>query len=131
MKKFYKEEGENLPSVVYLEEGTQPPGFSLLVDAAEIRKALAAIYNKRAADGLEFFNQFRLDLAAQFDSGALSIHDAHYIETKLASTKAFLISGDWATAQYEIQQTTEEGAYTTEIKSSLLASVSSYVSDSY
>jgi len=131
MKKFYREDGEELPSVVYTEEGTQPLGFSPLVDAAEVKVALAALYKKRTADGVDFFNQFRLDLAAAFDSGALTIADAHFIETKLANVKAFLLSGDWATAEYEIQQTSVEGAYTDSLKDSLLSGVSLYVAENY
>jgi len=45
--------------------------------------------------------------------------------------KAFLLSGDWATAEYEIQQTLVEGAYTDSLKDSLLSSVSLYVADNY
>lgn len=131
MKKFYKEDGEELPSVIHTEEGTQPLGFSPLVDSAEVKVALAALYKKRTADGVHFFNQFRLELAAEFESGALTIADAHFVETKLAKAKGFLLSGDWATAEYEIQQTLVEGAYTDSLKDSLLFSVSSYVMENY
>ena len=131
MKKFYTEDGEDLPSVVHREEGTQPTGFSLLVDSAEAKVALAALYKKRTADGADFFNQFRLDLAAEFELGTLTIADAHFVETKLANVKAFLLSGDWATAEYEIQQTSVEGAYTDSLKDSLLSGVSLYVAENY
>ena len=47
-------------------------------------------------------------MALEYNAGTLSIEDANYIETKLIVVTNFLLTGDWATAQSQINNVTVE-----------------------
>ena len=67
-------------------------------------------YDGRTEDGKNYYDEVRGSLALQYNAGTLSIEDANYIEvTKLSVVKSLLITGDWATAQYEMDNNVVTG----------------------
>jgi hypothetical protein len=116
-KKFYIEDDPNGSCVKHSESA--PLGFTEIVDQTEIKNQYVKIYNKRAKDGANLYNSIRADLAALFNSETITIEAAYGIEVALMSAKSFLLSGDWATAQYSLNQITINESYSQSIHDSI------------
>lgn len=126
VKKFYKEDNEPIPDIKFLEEGTQPAGFTEITDIDEIKSQYKKIYHERAKHGLELYNDIRVDLATEFNTGEMTEADAYFIEKKLIDAKSFLLTGNWVMARHELDQLTIEGAYTQGIHDSIKLKVDDY-----
>lgn len=98
-------------------------------------------YSLRKVDGENYYNDLRAKLSISFNSGDLTIQNAFYIEDKLMKVKSFLMSGDWATAQYEVSNNiTIAGAvsnddisnnYTQALHDEIKLKIDTYVQDNY
>jgi len=131
-KKFYEENNEAIPAVQFIEEGSQPAGWVEVTDADRINTLTKKLYLQRELDGRELYEIIRAQLAEQFNSGSLTLADAHFIETKLINAKSFLITGDWATAQYELGLlTVPDNAYTQELHDMVTLSIETYMDLNY
>ena len=100
------------------------------------------VYNQRTIDGQNYYDEVRGNLALQYNAGTLSIEDARYIEVeKLSVVKSLLITGDWATAQYEmdnnvvtngtVSQTDIDNGFTQAIYDDIKAGIDTYVTEHY
>ena len=103
---------------------------------------IIATYSIRTEDGQNYYDEVRGNLALQYNAGTLSIEDANYIEvTKLSVVKSLLITGDWATAQYEmnndvvtggtVSQTDIDNGFTQAIYDNIKSSIDDYVTIHY
>jgi len=115
---------------------------SLTADDVLVLENIIKVYNQRTDDGIDYYNQVRGTLALQYNAGTLSIEDANYIEvTKLSVVKSLLITGDWATAQYEmdnnvvtngtVSQTDIDNGFTQAIYDDIKAGIDTYVTEHY
>jgi hypothetical protein len=105
--------------------------YSGLEESDKTSFDLEKLYQKRSDDGIGLYSKLRSNLVKLFHSGDLSISGAHFIEKKLMFAKSFLLSGDWATAQYELGQIEVEGDYTQEIHDAIKSEVDDYVNNNY
>lgn len=126
-KKFYKENIQSIPAILYVEEGSEPTGWLEITDPDEIKRETKKLYIQRSNDGKALYESIRADLAGMYNSGDLTIADAHSIEIKLINAKSFLITGDWATAQYEMSLITVGGAYTQELNDDITGQINNYI----
>jgi hypothetical protein len=115
---------------------------SLTADDVLVLENIIKVYHQRTDDGIDYYNQVRGTLALQYNAGTLSIEDANYIEvTKLSVVKSLLITGDWATAQYEmdnnvvtngtVSQTDIDNGFTQAIYDDIKAGIDAYVTEHY
>lgn len=130
-KKFYEENNEPIPAVRFLEEGSQPVGWVEVTSADRINTLTKKLYLQREQDGRALYDDIRAQLAKDFNSGELTLSDAHFIETKLVNAKSFLLTGDWATAEYELSLLVIEGAYTQELHDDINLNISNYMTLNY
>jgi len=105
--------------------------YSALTDQDTTLYSISSLYENRAIDGAQLYNDIRASFAVLFQNGSLTIADAHFIELKLINVKSFLFSGDWATAQHEIDTLEIEGAYTSLIHKDIKTKIDVYVNDNY
>jgi len=61
-----------------------------------------ALYLERETDGKLFFDEFRADLVLEYGDGGITLAQANYIEVKLLNIKSMLLTGEWMSAQYEM-----------------------------
>ena len=130
-KKFYEENNEAIPAVQFIEEGQQPAGWVEVTNADRINTLTKKLYLQRELDGRNLYENIRAQLAEDFNSGSLTLADAHFIETKLINAKSFLLTGDWATAQYELSLLVIEGAYTQELHDDINLNITNYMTLNY
>jgi hypothetical protein len=115
----------------------------LTLTAEDVIPLEAAIktYDIRAIDGVNFYNELRGGMSLEYKSGELDIKKANYIEIKLINVKSFLLTGDWATAQYQInnvivedEKVSEEdieNGFTQERYNTIKTDVDVYVKENY
>jgi len=130
-KKFYEENNEAIPAVQFIEEGQQPTGWVEVTNADRINTLTKKLYLQRELDGRNLYENIRAQLAEDFNSGSLTLADAHFIETKLINAKSFLLTGDWATAQFELSLLVIEGAYTQELHDDINLNITNYMNLNY
>ena len=130
-KKFYEENNEAIPAVQFIEEGQQPLGWVEVTNADRINTLTKKLYLQRELDGRNLYENIRAQLAEDFNSGSLTLADAHFIETKLINAKSFLLTGDWATAQFELSLLVIEGAYTQELHDDINLNITNYMTLNY
>jgi len=130
-KKFYEENNEAIPAVQFIEEGQQPAGWVEVTNADRINTLTKKLYLQRELDGRNLYENIRAQLAEDFNSGSLTLADAHFIETKLINAKSFLLTGDWATAQFELSLLVIEGAYTQELHDDINLNITNYMNLNY
>jgi len=79
---------------------------SLTAEDVLVLENIIITYEGRAIDGQNYYDEVRGGMALEYNAGTLSIENANYIEVKLGVVKSFLLTGDWATAQYQINNVT-------------------------
>ena len=104
-------------------------------------EALIKTYDTRTIDGLNYYNEIRAGLALEYSKEEIDIKQANYIEIKLINIKSFLLTGDWATAQYQINnvivedekvsETDYENGFTQERYNTIKTDVDVYVKENY
>jgi hypothetical protein len=104
-------------------------------------EALIKTYDTRTIDGINYYNEIRAGLALEYNQEEIDIKQANYIETKLINVKSFLLTGDWATAQYQINnvivedekvsETDYENGFTQERYNTIKTDVDVYVKENY
>ena len=77
----------------------------------------------------------------EYNAGTLPIEHASYIEHKMIVVKSFLLTGDWATAQFEmnnkvvvdgiVSQEDIDNGFTQERYDNIKISIDTYVSEHY
>jgi len=130
-KKFYEESNEAIPAIQFIEEGSEPAGWVEVTNADRINTLTKKLYLQRELDGRNLYENIRAKLAKDFNSGSLTLAEAHFIETKLVNAKSFLLTGDWATAQHELSLLVVEGAYTQELHDDINLNISNYMALNY
>lgn len=115
--------------------------LSLLPSDTLVLENIKYTYSIRSLDGGAYYNDVRANLSIQFSEGNLTIEKAFYIENKLLKVKNFLISGDWATAQFEITNNVVENGvvssedilngYTQQFHDDIKNYIDNYVSQNY
>lgn len=98
-------------------------------------------YSVRETDGKGYYNDVRASLYLEYQGGTLPIENAYYIEDKLLKVKGFLLSGDWLTAKYEMEnyvvvngvvsQTDINHQYTQARHDEILGYITNYVNTNY
>jgi len=105
--------------------------YSSLTTNDESITKIEKVYEKQAYEGNDFYNKFNLDISNKYRNGDISIEDVYFIEKKLINIRIFLNSGDWATAQYELQFIDIEQSYTEELHNILKTKIDNYVNENY
>lgn len=129
-KKFYKEDNEAIPAIVYQE--TAPAGFSEITDADEVKSRYIKLYEQREVDGKDYFDKMRSDLVYDYATGVKTDAEIYEIETKLESVILKIKSGDWMTASAEMtNNVTVSGALTQALYDQILGEINNYVATNY
>lgn len=115
--------------------------ISLTAEDVLTLENIISVYEVRAADGVNYYDQVRGSLALEYNAGTLPIEHASYIEHKMIVVKSFLLTGDWATAQFEmnnkvvvdgiVSQEDIDNGFTQERYDNIKINIDTYVSEHY
>lgn len=128
-KKYYTEDNEPLPAIIYAE--TQPTGFSLIADAEKVLFLTKKRYEGYEKDGKDFYNGFRSNLYLEIVAGNVAASDAFIVEGYLKDVKDNLITGNWMTARHLCNSLATQGIFTQTLKDTILAGMDAYITENY
>jgi hypothetical protein len=138
-KKFYKEDNENIPSIVYSE--TQPPvnsdgnSYSEITDQNQLDDLFFKLNNKRSNWGKDYISSFKVEnFGENYRDGNLSDSNIYYLYQKLALLIAVIKDGNIDCALFilnnEINTITQadiDNGYTQEIHDSIVNDLTNYL----
>ena len=96
-----------------------------------MEKEIQNSYFIREIDGLRFYRAMRANLVKMLLTEQLTSDEVDLIDLKVEKGIAKMITGDWISTKYRIEESTVEGAYTQEYKDELLRKISTYIETHY
>lgn len=128
---FYIEDdyGQGIPAIMF--EETQPAGYTLITDQAELRKCYMAKYAERELDGSNWFEEFRADLMMDIISTTYTPTEVFLLEQHLHALVVQLLEGSWMTAQNTSTNLTLSGIYDQAMKDEIQGVIDTYVTNNY
>ena len=128
-RKFYKENGEALPAIVF--ELEQPAGFTEITDPAEIKELYLTQYLLRIDDGKNFVLNFTADMYINVINGVYTDVEVFALENHIKNIYDELNNGFWLTAQNTNQNLSLSGIYTQTLKDEIQLTLDNYVNANY
>ena len=133
MKKFWKEDVEG--AVIYSVDKPVMSGdgynFVVISNIEEIKVLVKSLYEKRGLDGIDFFENYRVDIVVLYSLGVKTALDVYEIEQKLDHVITKIIRGDWLTASNEITKVVAEGALDQDFITEIKSGINLYISENY
>lgn len=129
MRKFYKEDNEIIPAIVY--ELSNPSGYTEINDNAELKRLYIGLYKQREIDGLNYFEDFRADLIMKIISGTYNELEVFGLETHLKYLQDEIILGNWLTAQNINSNLSLNGIYDQTMKDEIQNYIDNYILNNY
>jgi len=132
-KKFYKEDNEPIPSIVYSE--TQPIGFSEITDQYELSGLYLKQNNKMKQLGRDYVSSFKVSsFGLLYRDGTLTDANVNYLYNKLTQLLLRLEDGNFDSAKFllenelnTITQDDIDNGYTQVIHDQILNDVNNYL----
>lgn len=128
-RKFYKEDGEQIPAIVF--ELDAPVGFTEITEQEEIKTLYILQYQYRIADGKKFVLDFTADIYIDVLNGIYSDIEAFQLEAHIKDIYNELNNGLWLTAKNTNTNLELLGIYTQELKDEIQAILDAYVFENY
>lgn len=138
-KKFYKEDNEAIPSIIYSE--TQPPvnsdgnSYTEITDENELNDLYFKLDKRLIKDGKEYASRFKVEIfGVKYRSGLLTDQNVDYLYNKLSQLLIRLEDGSWNSVKYILQNTLNtiaqediDNGYTQEVHDKILNDITSYL----
>ena len=128
-RKFYKEDGEQIPAIVF--ELDAPVGFTEITEQEEIKTLYILQYQYRIADGKKFVLDFTADIYIDVLNGVYSDIEAFQLEAHIKELYSELNNGLWLTAKNTNSNLEILGIYTQQLKDEIQATLDAYVFENY
>ena len=128
-RSFYKEDGEAIPAIQFVE--TQPVGYTLITDTTELRICYMNQYRQRELDGRDWFEEFRADLMMDIISAVYTPTEVFLLEQYLKALTENVIAGSWLTAQSISTNLVLSGIYDQVMKDEIQNRIDIYVTNNY
>ena len=128
-RKFYKENDEQIPAIVF--ELESPVGFTEITEQEEIKTLYILQYQYRIADGKKFVLDFTADVYIDVLNGVYSDIEAFELEAHIKDLYNELNNGLWLTAKNTNSNLEILGIYTQELKDEIQAILDAYVFENY
>ena len=132
-KKFYKEDNEPIPSIVYSE--TQPVGFSEITDQAKLSELYLKLNNNMKQLGRDYVSSFKVSsFGLLYRDGTLTDANINYLYNKLTQLLLRLEDGNFDSAKFLLQnelntitQDDIDNGYTQAIHDQILNDINNYL----
>lgn len=128
-RQFYKEDNQAIPAIIF--ENTQPAGFTLITDPAEIKELYLTQYKARIDDGKNFVLNFTADRYIDILNEVYTAQQVFDLETHIKNIYGELNNGFWLTAQNTNANLTLSGIYDQAMKDNIQLILDNYVTDNY
>ena len=128
-RKFYKEDNSLIPAIVY--ELTQPLGYTQITNSEELKRLYIGLYNQRAQDGVDYFDNFRASVMMDIIAGTYTEIEVFNLETHIKYLQDEVILGNWLTAQNTNSNLALSGIYDQAMKDEIQTYIDDYVLNNY
>lgn len=128
-RKYYQENNEAIPEICF--EESQPVGFTLITNQAQLHDLIKGQYVQRAEDGADYYNDFRTDRYMDILNGVYTDVEVFALENHLENLGLQIVSGNWITAQNTNSNLSLSGIYTQVMKDEIQADIDIYISLNY
>ena len=128
-RKFYKEDNSLIPAIVY--ELTQPLGYTQITNSEELKRLYIGLYNQRAQDGVDYFDNFRASIMMDIIAGTYTEIEAFNLESHIKYLQDEVILGNWLTAQNTNSNLALSGIYDQAMKDEIQTYIDDYVLNNY
>jgi len=128
-RKFYKEEGEQIPAIDYSE--SQPTGYVLITEESELKRLYIGLYKQRQIDGTNYFEDFRADLIMKIIDGTYTSLEVFSLENHIKYLQDEIILGNWLTSQNINTNLSLSGIYDQIMKDEIQNYIDDYVLNNY
>ena len=129
MRKFYKEDNESIPAIVY--ELSNPSGYTEITDNSELKRLYIGLYKQREIDGLNYFEDFRADLIMKIMAGTYTNLEVFALETHIKYLQDEIILGNWLTSQNINLNLSLSGIYDQVMKDEIQNYIDTYITNNY
>lgn len=128
-RQFYKEDGELIPAIQFVL--TQPVGYTLITDSAEIKFLYLGQYRQRIEDGHSYVLNFTADKYIEVLNGIYTEPEVFALESHIKDLYQELNNGWWLTAQNTNTNLALNGIYDQTMKDSIQVVLDSYIAQNY
>ncbi len=128
-RKFYKEDNEAIPAIKFTL--TQPEGFTLITDPAQIKVLYVKQYQTRILDGSSTVQNFTADLYIDTLNGVYTDAQVFALESHTKNLHDDLNNGWWLTAQNTNRNLSLSGIYDDVMKDKLQLLIDTYILENY
>lgn len=129
MRKFYKEDNESIPAIVY--ELTNPIGYTEITDNSELKILYIGLYKQREIDGINYFEDFRADLIMNIMDGTYTDLEVFALESHIKYLQDEIIIGNWLTSQNINLNLSLNGIYDQTMKDKIQNYINNYIATNY
>ncbi len=128
-RKFYQENNVAIPAIQFVNE--QPIGYTLITDAAQIKKLYLLQYQLRIDAGQNFVLNFTADMYINVVNEVYTTEQVFQLENHLKYLYDELNNGWWLSAQNTNQNLSLLGIYTQTMKDEIQGIIDLYIFENY
>jgi hypothetical protein len=128
-KKFYKEDGQVIPAILY--EDSIPLDFTEVTDESELKYLYTQKYKQQKIDGENYYLSFQAQLYLDVVNGIHTDLEVFEFEDYTNELSNQISRGNWLTAQTTCSNLATSGIFDTTKKAEVQAEIDDYVTNNY
>ena len=125
MKKFYKENNQSLPAILFTD--VIPSGFTEITNASEIRDLYIKQYKERKEDGENYYTETQAELYIDILNGVYTSVQVFEFEDHTSDLSKQIRTGNWLTAQSVVDALPISGIFDATKKAEIKSYIDDYV----
>jgi len=125
MKKFYKENNQSLPAILFTD--VIPSGFTEITNASEIRDLYIKQYKERKEDGENYYTETQAELYIDILDGVYTSVQVFEFEDHTSDLSKQIRTGNWLTAQSVVDALPISGIFDATKKAEIKSYIDDYV----
>jgi hypothetical protein len=129
MNKYYREDGEDIPAIMYVSEA--PEGFTEITDHEELKQLHAKRYRQTKEDGTSYVINYTAEIYLNIVDGLITETEAFFFEMHTNILLKQIEGGHWLTASNTNLNIPLSGIYDQARKEGLQNDIDNYILENY
>ncbi len=129
IKKFYKEDSEIIPAILY--ENSNPLDYTEVTNQIELKDLYIRKYKQQRIDGENYYLSFQAKLYLDVVNGLHTALEVIEFEGYIDELSNQIIKGNWLTAQTTCSELLTSGIFNTAKKAEIQSDIDTYVLNNY
>lgn len=128
-KKYYIEDSENLPAIVFSE--TAPEGFTEILDENKLIELHKKRYETNRKNGGEYLDKIKSELYLSIINEVNTDLQVFAFEQHLSTVFNYIMCGSWLSAQQALEVLPLSGIFDAESKTKFETYINNYIIENY